>query len=77
MGWIQVAIWIAAIVISYLLAPKPKSNNPAPGTFEAPTASEGSPIPVLFGRRWVRQANVVWYGDLLVQPIKAKGGKKG
>lgn len=77
MGWIQIAIYIAVLVISYLLTPKPKSNKPAPGTFEVNSATEGAPIPVLFGRKWVRQSNLSWYGDPRVQPIKAKGGKKG
>ena len=55
--------------------PKPE-NNTKVGTVEAPTAEEGRDIPVLFGTREVKSANVVWYGDVRAVAIKKKGGKK-
>jgi hypothetical protein len=33
-------------------------------------------MPVLFGCKNMKGANVVWYGDLKTTPIKVKGGKK-
>lgn len=73
--WQFVVLWVASMVISYLLAPKPQAPTPGdvkPGT----TAEAGRPIPVLFGTRIVAQPNVVWWGDVGTKPIKASGGKK-
>jgi hypothetical protein len=62
---IQVAIMVA---LSLLLAPKPKQpKKPLPiglEQFDIPTAEEGRPIPVLFGKRYIQAPNVVWYGHL-------------
>jgi len=75
--WVQLAIFIISAVISYLLAPKPPQPKPASlSDFDAPTADEGRPIPVVFGTVTVTGANVVWYGDLRVTPIQKGGGKK-
>lgn len=70
------AIAIVALVVGYALAPKPQSQNATQGTVEAPTAEEGANIPVLFGTRDFKGANVVWYGDIKAVAIKKKGGKK-
>ena len=79
MVWVQVALFVASIIISRALTPKPKIETPTPAgldDFEAPIASESTPIPVLFGTRWISRPNVVWYGDLRVTPIrKSSGGK--
>ena len=76
MFWI-IALFIASIVISYALTPRPQATKP-PGLNEitAPTAEVGREIPVLFGTRDLGGSNVVWYGDILLTPIKSKGGKK-
>jgi hypothetical protein len=75
--WQYVALYLASFVLSYLLAPKPKSQPPAGvGDITAPTAEAGREIPVLFGTRKLEGANVVWYGDLRTAAIKKKGGKK-
>jgi hypothetical protein len=64
-------------LLSYLLAPKPKSMPPAAvGDGDIPIAEEGGEIPVLFGTRDIGGANVVWYGDIRTVAIKSKGGKK-
>lgn len=70
---------VAAIsaVVSYLLMPKPTIASPAAAeSVDVPTANEGAPIPVLFGTRMIKGANVVWYGDVKAKAIKKKGGKK-
>ena len=77
--WNLVLTWIATAVIAYALRPKPTHTTPTPATiedFEAPTAEDGREIPVLFGTREVQGPNVVWYGDLRTEAIKAKQGKK-
>jgi len=74
--WFFIAFAVL-LVVTYAFAPKPPTTPPAGlDTIKAPTAEEGREIPVLFGTRRVRSANVVWYGDLTTTPIKSKGGKK-
>lgn len=74
--WWAVAIVVAAVV-SIVTAPKPENSPPAGlNEFDIPTADVGREIPVLFGTRDIKGANVVWYGDLSVDPIVKKGGKK-
>jgi hypothetical protein len=78
-SWPLVALWIATAVIAYAIRPKPKTTVPTAATleeFQAPTAEDGREIPVLFGTREVAAPNVVWYGDLRTEPIKAPSGGK-
>ena len=67
---IQVAIMIA---LSMLLAPKPKQPKKLRPVsleqFDIPTAEEGRPIQVLFGKKYVAAPNVVWYGHLKSQQV--------
>jgi hypothetical protein len=75
----QVVIALALTALSYALSPRPKTEAPkAAGLdeFDLPTAEEGRPIPVAFGTVLLRGPNVVWAGDLKVEPIRKKGGKK-
>jgi hypothetical protein len=66
----QLFIYLVASYISYRLTPKPTVVNAEPSTdYQAPTAEEGRPIPVVFGTCWVKGANVVWYGDVETVPI--------
>lgn len=76
MFW-NIILFVVSSLVSILLAPKPQ-NAKAAGLdeFSAPTAEAGREIPVLFGTRLIKGANVVWYGDLEAVPIKKKGGKK-
>ncbi len=76
----QLVIGLVLSAISYALAPKQKFDKPqAAGLdeFDIPTAEEGRPIPVIFGTVLITGPNVVWAGDLRVDPIKKNGGKKG
>ena len=77
--WNLIGWWVATAVLAYALRPKPVNQTPTPATiedFEAPTAEDGREIPVLFGTREVQGPNVVWYGDLRTEAIKAEVGKK-
>lgn len=63
--------------LTYLLTPKPK--GPEKSTledFDIPKATEGDPIPKVFGTVTIRNPQVAWYGDFRLTPIKQKGGKK-
>lgn len=74
--WWAVAIIVAAVV-SVVMSPKPENAKPVGlNEFDVPTAEVGREIPVLFGTRDIKGANVVWFGDLSVDPIKSEGGKK-
>jgi predicted phage tail protein len=77
---ISLAISLALQAISYALTPKPKTQAPkAAGLedFTLPTATEGRPIPVVFGTVLLRGPNVVWAGALRTEPrYSDSGGKK-
>jgi hypothetical protein len=64
--------WIISMVVSALLAPKPKVENAkASSANEAnfPTASSTTTLAVVWGKIRLRIPNVVWYGDFLTVPI--------
>ena len=75
--WNYVLMLALALVATYVMRPKSQTTPPK-GIDEvpAPTAEVGREIPVLFGRRAIYGANVVWYGDLATSAVKTKGGKK-
>lgn len=77
MSWVYAIVFIASLVVSYAMMPKPETRPPAGlDEIQAPTAEVGREIPVLFGTRKMESPNVVWYGDLRTVPVKKKGGKK-
>lgn len=66
---------IAVIALNEVLKPKPKIEDARPagiGDFQFPTASEGRPVPIVFGRCRQKGPNVVWYGDLKQEAITEK-----
>ena len=75
--WFFIALFVATIVLSIALAPKPMTQKPPGiGEVEGPTAEEGRELAVLFGTRDIPSANNVWYGNIKTVAIKKKGGKK-
>jgi hypothetical protein len=77
MVWQFIAGIAIAVAATFALRPKPQTQPPAElSQIKLPTAEDGREIPVLFGCRPIRGANVVWYGDYKTEAIKAKGGKK-
>ena len=82
MVWMFIARLVLGLLLSaiaYALSPRPKTETPRAAGLDdlsVPTAEEGRPIPVVFGTVLIRGANVVWAGDLKVDPIRRKGGKK-
>lgn len=73
MGWGQVILYVLTLAISYNNRPKPPSPPDAVAQdlegFDVPTAEDGKPVPVLWGRRQIKSPNVIWYGDLKTDPI--------
>ena len=51
------------IVLSLLLAPKPKKRREDHDIFEVPTATEARPIPVVFGCVRIKGPNTVAFTD--------------
>lgn len=73
MEWIAyIIIFIVALVLAVVLAPKPPTAKAALlEDFDVPTAEPGRPIPVVFGTYVVKAPNVVWYGDLRSEAVKS------
>lgn len=68
-------IYVATFLITELLRPKPNIENAKPaglGDFQVPTATEGRVVPIIWGRVKTSGPNVVWYGDLVADPITEK-----
>lgn len=76
--WLFVVSFVASLVLSYAMMPKPQTQKPLQASdLKVPTAEEGREIPVLFGTRDIESPNIVWYGDFAAVAIKKKRGKKG
>lgn len=74
---IQLAIMVASYLLSTLLAPKPKTPPPAAfDDFDFPQFDETTPQLVVFGDVWVKDWQVLWYGNYRTTAIKSDGGKK-
>jgi hypothetical protein len=68
-------VYVATFVITELLRPKPTFEDAKPaglGDFQVPTATEGRVVPIIWGRVKISGPNVVWYGDLIADPITEK-----
>lgn len=73
--WVQLVLAIVMAVISYALTPKPKVQSPTAGNLDIPSPKLGEPIPVIFGKVWIDDAAISYYGNASTQKIKSKGGK--
>ena len=73
----QLASVILSLITAIIFKPKSQAQPPAGlNELKLPIAEDGAEIPVVFGCRYLRGANCVWYGDYRTTPIKVKGGKK-
>lgn len=73
--FLLLALVVVGMVGLMLLMPKPKVENARPETLDKlnfPTASEGSPLPLLLGTVRHRGPNTLWYGDFKAVAIKKK-----
>jgi hypothetical protein len=73
--WFMVALFVASIVISLVLAPKPKLTNAKAGKlneFQFPKADYGSPVTRIYGTVKFKAPNTIWSGDFKAVPIKKK-----
>ena len=73
--WFFLIMNIATFLLTELLRPKPNIEDAKPaglGDFQVPTATEGRVVPLIWGRVKMAGPNVVWYGDLIADPITEK-----
>ena len=76
MTWVYVIMLVVSLAMS--LANRPKNQNAKPPgltDFDMPTVQEGREVKKIFGRVWVDDPNVLWFGTLRTRPIRASGGK--
>lgn len=73
--WQQLLIAIVMAVISYALTPKPKIQSPVAGNLDIPSPKLGEPVPVIFGKVWITDPAISYYGNALTKKIKSQGGK--
>lgn len=74
MGYLIYAVVV--IIVAVALMPKPPGQKPPSlSEIDVPTAQQGKPVAVVFGRRIVMSPNIVWFGALGYNKIKSSGGK--
>lgn len=62
---------LVSLAASLILAPKAQIPSEATQEdFSVPEVQDGSPIPIVFGTVYIEAANVAWYGDLKITPIR-------
>lgn len=65
MQWILLAITVASFIYTWYEMNHLPQQTAQIQQVKGPTATEGIPIPVLFGTRIITSPNVVWYGNQL------------
>jgi hypothetical protein len=77
MSWAALVIAVVAVILAFVLAPKPTQQTPPEfEELDVPTAKEGIPIPEIHGTYTVKSSNVVWYGDVAYEPVFTEGEGK-
>ncbi len=69
---VTLIILIIVLIAQELLRPKTEFEDERPagtGDFQFVTATEGRPVPIVWGRTIMNAPNVVWYGDIQALPI--------
>lgn len=80
-AWIAIAIQIGIMIVSTIIAASMQGKVPVPkpaalSDFDVPTATEGRPVPKIFGEWIIKDPNVLNYFDLSYTAIKKKAGGK-
>lgn len=66
----QILVAVVMIAVGYLLMPKQQVPDQKIKQGDNPTASAGTPIPMLWGTMTIKAPNCLWYGDKYL--IKSK-----
>lgn len=70
------SVFSLGVFVYTLLKPKKKVKVEDPKPFEIPEELIGSPLPVLFGTRYIKP-KIAWWGDTKILKISlSEGGKK-
>lgn len=75
MIWFALAMFAISFLATVFLAPKPELEKMRPGRLSDirfPTADEGSPVPIIYGRVRLRCPNCIWYGDFKTIELKKR-----
>lgn len=74
MAWpVQVALFVASLIISYAMQPKPQHSKPANfDDIKFPTVEDGTPKMVVFGDVWITDWCVIGVGNYRTSPIIKK-----
>lgn len=68
--WVQVALFVASLVISYLLQPKPPAVKPSAfDDVKFPVVDDGTPKIVVFGDVWITDWCVIGVGNYRTSAI--------
>jgi hypothetical protein len=76
--FLYLLLGIGLQVVGYMLMPKPKQPKPPEATdMDAPTATAGRPVAVIFGELHITGPNILWWGQkyLVERDIEIEGGK--
>ena len=69
--WVQLAIFVVSLIVSYATRPKPQTPRAAAfEDFEFPQADEGTPQVFVFGDVWIEDWMVVGVGNFRTEPIR-------
>lgn len=62
--WVTLLLWAGVTALNRIFQPRvPKPSNAAPERFAGITAEEGRVVPIIWGTRRIKNANIAWYGD--------------
>lgn len=71
MGFFLTLLWYALVTLaSALLTPREKKKPDGLGEFDAPTATEGRSVPLVWGTVKLKAPNIIWYGDYKSKPLR-------
>ncbi len=80
-AFIMLALFAASALLSALTTKAPtRPANAVPaglGEFDIPQIAEGTPQTIVFGDCWIKDPQILWYGNLRSEAItKSVGGGK-
>ncbi len=73
---VNLLIGLGMMILGYLLMPKPKTPKQEIQELEAPSASAGKPVTVVFGDEVIQEMNILWWGDKGFEQRWKRGKKK-
>ena len=75
MIFVQFLFFAISFLATALLAPRPRIEDARPSTLDdlqAPRATEGAPVPIVYGKVRMRGPNTLWFGNFEATAIRKK-----